>query len=188
MRITPHQEKVLKQAHTRFFRGKAVADSGERIDWENPLDALAEADRDAEDEIDISFAEDESRAKQIAFDAYRSFHDDFIAWLFEAGPNPVEVTKRLFAYAKAKNAELLWNMNFRDLGELFGETHAAFHARSKNILNGATAPWCKGRDARAEMAKSARGNKNRSGGAKTKIRQSSFLKKLKIKPKEKNHD
>jgi hypothetical protein len=98
----------------------------------------------------------------------------FVDWLFQAGPQPSVVLKRLYVYARAARPELLLNMSGAEIAALFGQTRAAESAREKLILGetlasvGLTAAfgWQKRPSACAGYAKVQLGNRSRAKGRK----------------------
>lgn len=177
---------VVRSARHRFFKGAATGfndnDEREGVTWDNPLDELIareeQAQRDAAlASIDFLIAEGaelplwfQERVKAMVFEQFQQYENALLEWIFAAGPHPIEVMKRLFAYAKMKRASLLWNMGFRALGKLFKESHENFRLLTRMLFADAPAGWKKGRDARDKMKASAQGNNNRRGGNKMRPR------------------
>ena len=160
------------------FRGRTVAGNGDVIDWANPLDeliakedqALQEAEARALrvlglDEVELPALVRE-RIRQEVWDEFRGYEEAFLEWLFAAGPHPLEVMRRLFAYCKMHRASLLWNMGFRQIGPLLKETHAAAQARCRALFGKTKAGWSKPSGAVEKMRAAQRGNCNRLGGKK----------------------
>jgi hypothetical protein len=174
-------DRVLRRVHRRHFRGhEACTHTGHPIDWNNPLDeiiareeqAMVEASMEAIETTQAMLGLDvlpevlAARVREVVFDHFQQLERAFFAFFFADGPEPLKSTQRLFAAAKHHDAELLWNMSFRDLGELFGETGSNVHARQTSLFGELPAGWRKGQTARANMKASAKGNKNRRGGKK----------------------
>lgn len=154
-------DTIVAQASRRFFRGRARTGDGVPIDYKTPLDELAEIEERAEAELKAQFAEDDARAMESAFKAFVDYEAEFINWLFAAGPHPLEVIRRLFAYAKMRDPRLLHNMGFRQIGPLLGETHGAAQWRCRALFGGMPAGWKKGTQAVESMRRAQRGNTNR---------------------------
>jgi len=172
---------VLRQVGSRYFRGEEF-DIDRGIDTRNPLEELMEREELAEREaaaealaqaqrlLDLDVLPEPlvAQIREVVFDHFAQYEAALLRWLFAAGPDLLSVVKRLYAYAKHKDASLVWNMGFRDLGDLFGESHGTPHARQASLFTAETAAWQKTRTARAKMAKAQRGNRNRLGGKKAK--------------------
>lgn len=172
--------RILRRAGHRFFKGGDMAAFEGPVDWQNPLDELIAreeaAERDAAfeamellisdgAELPLVLVEKVNEAVRAGFQQYESA---FLRWLFAAGPHPLEVIRRLFAYAKMRDADLLWKMGFRDIGPLLKETHAAAALRCKILFGDTPAGWRKRTEAREAMRRAALGNCNRRGGNKLK--------------------
>jgi hypothetical protein len=183
----------LRQAHTEYFRGVSQVDhDGHRapVDVRNPLEELIaiedEAARAAAMEslavaqrvLDLQVIPEAlaEQVREMAFEQFRCYQDALVELLFEEGPHPLAVMKRVFAFVKHYRASLVWNMSFRNLGDLFAETHAAAHARSRAMFGETPAGWRKTREARANMRAAQRGNCNRRGGKKVRAKKSPTLK------------
>ena len=105
----------------------------------------------------------------IWLEAWRSF----LNILFDAGPSPERVLKRLYALVWAVDRERLANMSQTDLAELFRETRAAQQARIKMVYSeflrrrgyrGTKVPGQKTEGACVKFALGAKGNTNRRCG------------------------
>lgn len=146
----------------------------EAVEWRNPLTELIEAEESAQMEatraaldaldVDLEASVVVAKIRAAAFQEFLQFESAFVAWLFDAGPHPVEVTKRLFAYTKYRRPDLLQNMAFRALGDLLNERGATMAARCKALFGDLPAGWKKTREACEHMSESALGNQNRLGG------------------------
>lgn len=187
-------DAIVRKASARFHKGPAIGfgDGGQDgesrprvpVEYGNPLDELCAredaAERDAAfaaiemllaegAELPLMFQEKvQEAARAAAIDQFRQYEETFMEWLFSAGPHPLEVLRRLFGYVKMKRASLLWNMGFRDVGPLLGETHAAAALRCKLLFGETPAGWKKKLQARLKMQEAALGNCNRRGGKKVK--------------------
>lgn len=179
-----HEDRVagvLARVHRRQFRcGETCHQTGHPIDYSNPLEeliqreelALVESTIDALEitqqtlGLDILPEPLMEKIREAVFDHFRQLEDAFFQWFFAGGPHPLFATQRLFAAAKHHDASLVWNMSFRDLGDLFDETGSNVHARQDALFGELPAGWRKGRDARDKMRASAMGNACRRGGKK----------------------
>ena len=106
------------------------------------------------------------------------------AWLldffFADGPHPAKVMRRVYAWTKKFRPANIWDAGFRDLANLFGESHGAMewrigrmiddYAKGKGI-NGHKMPWQRGQDVCAAYAAVQKGNVNRLGGKKSRKRE-----------------
>lgn len=126
-----------------------------------PFDELAEQERrmDAESK----------EAALISLEA----HFWLLDFLFADGPHPGKVMRRLYAWVKKYRPELVWDMGYRNLGELFGESGAAMEWRVGQMIdNYAEAhgmrsvkmPWQRTAEACAAYSEVQQENSNRSGG------------------------
>lgn len=209
-RITKVLNRVhVKRGNGELLQaGDRVSLDGEGVEWRNPLTEIIEAEEREENNLAADVADLTDRmnaglearlpdgeakdkllafiageAQELAFRAFESLQAAFLEWVFAAGPNPLDVDKRLFAYAKQKRPDLLSNMSFRDLGALFGETHATMHARCEALFEGIPAGWKKTETACRNMSRAQEGNGNRRI-AERKRRLNGFEKK---KPQRKKH-
>lgn len=172
-------DRILYGARERFFRGQSKCDrTGDPVDYITPLDEVCAEEERLEHAAAVEALEATQMMLQLeqlpeplaamvrsfAFDSYRQCEEMWLDWLFQEGPSPLIVMKRLFAYVKMKRASLIWNMSFRDLGALFSETHAAFAMRCKVLFGDTPAGWKKPADARRNMQAAQMGNSNRRGG------------------------
>lgn len=173
---------ILRRMHGRYFRGAAKCDvTGHPVEWRTPLDEVMEREeaelREAHetvvecvaDMVGVDRLPDwlEDRILETVFERFQSIEKDWLGWFFEGGPHPIHVLRRLVLYAKVKKPDLIWNASFRDLGDLFNETHAAMHALCKKLFQDVPAPWKKMPESCRRMADAQRGNTNRRGGYST---------------------
>ncbi len=173
-------DRLLRRVHTRFFRGADIAPNGEPQTWDNPLDELIEREEAALREASVD-AVGVTQAmlgldvlpdalvaliREQVFDVFREYEETLIAWLFDNSPHPLPVLRRLYLYARKKRAPLVWNMSYRDLGELFDVSHEALRIETKKHFGTLPGGATKTPTARANMAKSAKNNCNRRGGNK----------------------
>lgn len=97
-----------------------------------------------------------------------------LRFIFFEGPAPRRTVRRVYVLAKVMAPLLILNMTLTDLGEIFGETRAAWSWRAKHKFNeylasrGAKA--CKANYQKSDAAcekysKAQLGNRNRIGGA-----------------------
>lgn len=101
----------------------------------------------------------------------------FLDWVFQKGPNPPEVMKRVYAVAHALRPDLLLNMSGSEIAAIFQETRAAESARMMLLNKKMKAAGFKhtsfvarkSETARRRMALSALGNQNRRKGRKKKV-------------------
>lgn len=171
---------VLQRAHSRFYRLSKHDEAGREVDYHNPLEELMAREEMAQAEALVDSVVLTQRMmnfevippvlvcqiQEIVLEQFAQLENLLIDWIFNRAPDPLHVTKRVFAWAKQKRPDLLWNMNFRDLGDLFGETHATSHARQKALFKAEPIGWRKGAMARKKMAAAQKGNANRRGGKK----------------------
>ncbi len=178
----PHEQRlarVLKRVGMKrvLQHGAGAAHGGGRehswegVDWRNPLSELIETEeraaRDALlDALEAGLPADAERLREVVFEQFRQFESEFMEWIFAGGVNPLDVVKRLFAYAKYRRPDLLLDMSFRDLGDLLNEEHATMHARCVALFGETPAGWKKTASARENMRISQQGNRNRLGGNK----------------------
>lgn len=169
---------IVRRAHHRFYKGSEASLDGQAVTWSNPLDELIA--REEEAERDAAYAAMEfliadgaslplalvEKVNAAARDSFQQYESALMEWLFAAGPHPLEVMRRLFAYAKMRNADLLWKMGFREVGPLLKETHAAAALRCKALFGDTPAGWKKKATACANMRQAQKGNRNRRGGKK----------------------
>lgn len=171
--------RVIEGARSRVYRvGENCSQTGQAVEHRTPLDEVIEREEHAEAEAAV---ESMNAAQMVlgldtlpeplaavvrayAAEAFRQMADEWLDWLFEEGANPLVVMKRLFALVKTKRPKLIWQMSFRDLGALFGETHAAMAMRCKVLFGETKAEWKKPLGARERMRVAQIGNCNRSGG------------------------
>jgi len=126
-----------------------------------PFEELAAFERDAEAES--------REAVLMKLEAFFWVLD----FCFAEGPHPGKVMRRLYALVKKYRPELIWDMGYRDLGSLFGETGAAMEFRIGAILDdyakahGLTnvkMPWQRTAEACGNYSTSQKDNANRTGG------------------------
>ena len=176
--------------------GDEIALDGEAVEWRNPLTEICDAEERIVNDLAGNTADTSSRlkagladripegelrdrlenfldgaAQELAADAFSSLIAAFLEWIFSAGPNPLDVVKRLIAFTKLKRPDLLRNASFRDLGDLLNEKHATMHARCDALFEGLpallkhafNAPtfWKKTATACRNMAKAQEGNSTR---------------------------
>lgn len=178
-----------RNGRAMLCQGGEISLEGDGTDWKHPLQELMEAEERAENEMAAEVADVsarvneglrarlgdsaevekvtgflEGRAQEVAFAVVDGERANFVEWIFAEGPNPLEVVRRIFAYAKQKRPDLLWNMSFRELGDLLGETHATVHARCARLFKGMPAGWKKSPAACRNMSEAQRGNNNRRHG------------------------
>jgi len=171
-------DAIVGAAHRKFTKGATVSLGGEGVDWSNPLDELIAREEQAIEEAQIRALrvlcvegvelppEVMERIRQEVFDEFRQYEDGLMEWIFAAGPHPLDVLRRLFAYTKMKRASLLWNMGFRKIGPLLKETHAAAQLRCRALFGSISTGWSKPAEAVKRMRVAQRGNFNRLGGRK----------------------
>lgn len=172
-------EAVLSRVkHRMLHHDDSVDLSGEPVTWRTPLDELIEREEAA-----IEAADERSAAllavlagelperlreqmRDFVKEEFASMERAWLGWVFADGPHLLDVLRRIYLYAKHKRADLLWNMNFRDLGDLFDKSHAAMHTQSKVLFGAVPAGWKKPAGACRRMSEAQRGNANRRGGKK----------------------
>lgn len=172
-------DEIVSAARHKFSRGSRVAGDGEPVDWANPLEELIAREEMAIEDAQVRALEViggetieklpealQRRIREIVFDEFRSYEETLMEWLFAAGPHPLEVIRRLFAYAKMKRASLLWNMGFRQIGPLLKETGAAMQWRCRMLFGDTPAGWSKPAGAVEKMRAAQKKNLNRLGGKK----------------------
>lgn len=100
-----------------------------------------------------------------------------LEYIFQDGPHPGHVVRRVYALARIRRSDLLLNMSLEEIGMMLGETRAAQSWRIDKIfsgylkkagMKGFRLPWQKPDEARAKYKKGAQGNTNRRGGGKKK--------------------
>jgi hypothetical protein len=167
--------------HTRYFRGRSRCEhTGHEVDYCTPADLLSEreeAEATAAAMESVEAAQEMLRLDvlpevlrelihQAAFDAFRQCEEMWIDWLFEDGPSPLLVLRRLYLLVRKKRSQMIWNMGYRDLGKLFDVSHEALRYQCKALFGDAPGGATKTPAARAKMRQSAFGNANRRGGHK----------------------
>ncbi len=157
-------DDLVRHANQKFRKGAATARGGEAVEWRSPLDELIALEEQAA--ADLAGEVDDEGAQRVAWELFRNYEDALMEWLFAAGPHPLEVMRRLFAYTKMKRASLLLNMGFRQVGPLLKETHAAAQLRCRALFGDTPAGWKKPAESVERMRRAARGNCNRRGGKK----------------------
>ena len=105
----------------------------------------------------------------IWLEAWRAF----LRLLFEAGPRPDRVLKRLYALTWAVDREKLAHMSQTELAELLGETRAAMQQRIKLVYNdqlsrmgfrGTRVPGQNTETTCRKLERAQKGNTNRRNG------------------------
>lgn len=125
--------------------------------------------------IDIEGLEDEDSTeeeKAIRDEVFNRMLD----FVFQDGPHPGVVMRRLYGLAWAFRRDLIGEMSQRDLAKLFAETPAAMNWRINRMFTDyLKSAGMRGRlagqktlDAVASYARAAKGNQNRKGGKKSK--------------------
>jgi hypothetical protein len=117
-------------------------------------------------------ADAEERGQRLLMAFFTKFFD----FLYEDGPHPGWVLRRLYVLARRYRPELILEMNGTDLGLMFGETRASQSYRMQQIFDrlklsgvrGFRGGGCKTESAREAYAESAEGNHNRAGKRKKK--------------------
>jgi hypothetical protein len=152
-------EIVISETLRRVY-AREVAHNREPVYHRTPLDELVRKEEGEDDE--------EFRIRCEGADRQ-------LEYFFEDGPDPAAVVRRVFAWAKARRADLLLNMTHHEIGLLLGETRAAGSYRVKRIVNsrlraagfhGTQLPGQKSQTACEKYASSAEGNSNRRKGHK----------------------
>jgi len=99
--------------------------------------------------------------------------DRQLEYFFADGPDPRHVIRRVYAWVKARRADLILNMTHHEIGLLLGESRAAGSYRVKKIVNrrlkaagflGTQLPGQKSSSACEKYAAAAEGNHNRRRG------------------------
>ena len=173
---------LRRRKFERFHKGPEVSCKGEAQSWSNPLDEVCEREERAlrEAAIDALEATQEMLALDVlpeplvalvqgeVFDTFLQYEETLLGWLFDDSPHPLSVLRRLYIYARKKNARLIWNMSYRDLGELFDVSHETLRVETKKLFGDLPGGATKDASARAKMKASAMGNSCRRGGHKAK--------------------
>lgn len=129
-----------------------------------PFDEMARREQEQHDD-------EERRIREEA-------HSEWLSWLFEGGPDPERVCKRLFSYARTYRPDLVLNMSMEQIAALFGQGRAAEHARAKKDLEGTLKkagyrntrlPTGKSQSAREKCAIAQKGNRHRARSVKRPI-------------------
>lgn len=105
---------------------------------------------------------------------------ELVSFAYYEGPRPGVVVRRVFSMAKWRQADsaVLLDMTLQQLGQMFGETRAAWSWRVKQVINrflefkhvhGRQASFQKSVTACETYAEAARGNQNRRGGGATRV-------------------
>jgi len=156
--------------------------NGERISWGDPFEELAEREEAAIREATVNALDAAQkilaldtvpealvdRIRELVFEEFCQYEATLMEWLFAAGPHPLEVMRRLFAFVKKRSSRLLWDMGFREIGPLLKETHAAAALRCRVLFGALPSGWDKSDSARENMRTAQMGNHNRRGGIKLK--------------------
>jgi len=151
-------ESALSRAASRLH---------EAVDRRTPLDELMLAEE--AEEFERRAEESETAAELL-----QEFFQRFLDFVFEEGPHPGWVMRRVYALARRYRPELILHMNGTDLGLLFGETRAAQSHRMQLLFDrlrqagvrGGRGGGCKSQGSREVYASAARGNHNRAKGKK----------------------
>ncbi len=146
---------------------RAASRLHEAVETRTPVHEVMLSEEAEEFERMADTVEDGERLRQ-------EFFQRFFDFLFEDGPHPGWVLRRLYVLARRYRPDLVLRMNGTDLGLLFGETRAAQSYRMQLIfdrLRGAGARGfrgggCKSEGSREAYAASAAGNHNRAKGKK----------------------
>lgn len=154
----------------------------ERLEHEQRVDAALErAASRSHEPVELSTPLDELMLKEEAESFERmtgdegemrlllAFFDRFFDFLYEDGPHPGWVLRRVYALARRYKPDLILGMNGTDLGLMFGESRAAQSWRMQAIfdrLRGAGVRGSRGggfktEDAREAYSAAQRGNNNR---------------------------
>lgn len=171
---------IVRAAGDRFHRNSARTPSGEAVDWSDPFEELAQREEVAIREATIESLSDAQklldlvdlpqplvdRIRARVLEEFVQYENTLIEWLFAAGPHPLEVVRRLFAYVKMKRASLLWNMGFRSMGKLLKESYESMRLRCEMLFGSTPAGWKKDAAACERMKAAAMGNNCRKGGRK----------------------
>lgn len=97
--------------------------------------------------------------------------DDWLAWIFEDGPDLERAAKRLFSFVRSYRPDLIRNMSGAEISALFNQTRAAESARTRKITEATlkkagyrctALPFQKSASARAKFSKAQMGNRNRA--------------------------
>lgn len=133
----------------------------EQIDVNTPADEVMLAE---EVESFERLTKDEEQMRLLL-----AFFDRFFDFLYEDGPHPGWVLRRVYALARRYRPSLIMNMNGTDLGMMFNETRAAQSWRIQAIFDrlklsgvrGCRGAGFKSEGARESYSESAKGNHNR---------------------------
>lgn len=142
---------------------RAASRMHEAVDVNTPVDELMLSE---EAEAFERLASDDEAGRRLLL----AFFDRFFDFLYEDGPHPGWVLRRVFALARRYRPELILKMNGTDLGLMFGETRAAQSWRMQAIFDrlklsgvrGARGGGFKCEASRESYSEAARGNSNRS--------------------------
>lgn len=164
-------ELLEHERRTANALARAAARMHEAVDVKTPLDSMMLEEESAI--FDAAAGKDEERMRLL-----RDFFDKFFEFLYEDGPHPGWVLRRIYSLARRYRPELIMGMNGTDLGMMFGETRAAQSWRMQLIFDrlkgsgvrGNRGGGCKTEGSRAAYAEAAAGNHNRSGKKKTKAK------------------
>lgn len=142
---------------------RAAARLHEVGETRTPLDEVMLSEEAESFERMTDFSEE---AQRLRVEFFARFFD----FLFEDGPHPGWVLRRIYALARRYRPDLILGMNGTDLGLLFGETRAAQSYRMQLIFDrlrmsgtrGFRGGGCKREESRSAYAASATGNRNRA--------------------------
>lgn len=135
------------------------------MEAKTPFDEIEERQRFVE-------GMDGEEAARVAMES----HAWLLSFLFAEGPHPALVMRRLYCWLKKYHPEKIWDMGYRHLGLLLGESHAAMAWRVEVMLTkyaqaiglrGVKAPWQKPEEANGKYEEAQRANCNRLGGKKS---------------------
>lgn len=172
---------AVRKAHSRFYRTGEKCDlTGHAVETRTPLDELIDREEEAERDAAMDGIEAAQQmlgfdvlpeplvalVKAAALDHFRQYEATLIEWLFADGPHLIDVARRLFLYVKKKNASLIWNMGYRELGKMFDVEHETLRIQAKLLFGDLPGGAVKTAEARQAMKESAMGNQNRRGGKK----------------------
>ncbi len=100
-------------------------------------------------------------------------HFWLLDFLFADGPHPAVVMRRLYAWVKKYRPEAVWDMGYRRLGDLFGESGASIEWRVSTLIDdysrahgkeAVKMPWQRTAEACASYSAVQKNNANRVGG------------------------
>jgi hypothetical protein len=141
---------------------RAASRMHEAVEPRTPVDELMLSEEAEEFE---RLADEHERGELLL----KKFFFRFLDFLYEDGPHPGWVLRRLYVMARRYRPELILHMNGSELGQLFGETRAAqshrmqmlFDRLSASGVRGFRGAGCKSETSRSTYAAAAAGNQNR---------------------------